>query len=247
MRVMLKYLWRKFFNLLPEESRQSISKKVERSRFVKMHGDEYIAMSRFKSVQGFLLDEEAKALYDLAISLHTTKPEILEIGSWLGKSAVVFGAALVKRGSGNVHCIDPFDASGDKRSEERYKNESNLIGNQLFAQFNQNINNCGVSAYIRPHIGLSSAIAERWNTEIDLLFIDGDHSYSGVAADFKNFSKWVKIGGMVCFHDTWLSSPTDGSEFHEGPGEFIKKNILDSDGWAPECHVGSLYCIRRVR
>lgn len=244
---MLKYVWRKFFNMLPEETRQLISRKIERNRFVKRYGNEYIAMSRFKSVQGFLLDEEAKALYDLTISIQTTKPEIVEIGSWLGKSAVVFGAALEKRGSGNVHCIDPFDASGDKRSEERYKNESSQIGNELFTQFKQNINNCGVSAYIRPHVGLSCAIAERWNTEIDLLFVDGDHSYSGVASDFEHFSPWVKIGGMVCFHDTWLSPPDDGTEFHEGPGEYIKNNIFDSDAWAYECHVGSLYCIRRVR
>lgn len=37
--------------------------------------------------------------------------------------------------------------------------------------------------------------------EIDVLFIDGDHSYEGVKADFLTYSPLVKDGGLVVFHD----------------------------------------------
>jgi len=37
--------------------------------------------------------------------------------------------------------------------------------------------------------------------EIDLLFIDGDHSYEGVKADFEMYSRYVRKGGMVALHD----------------------------------------------
>jgi cephalosporin hydroxylase len=36
---------------------------------------------------------------------------------------------------------------------------------------------------------------------LDLLFIDGDHSYAGVKADFSNFSPLVGTGGLIVFHD----------------------------------------------
>lgn len=36
---------------------------------------------------------------------------------------------------------------------------------------------------------------------VDLLFIDGDHSYDGVRADFENYAPLVKPGGLIAFHD----------------------------------------------
>jgi len=37
--------------------------------------------------------------------------------------------------------------------------------------------------------------------KIDLLFIDGDHSYKGVKKDFEMYAPLVKDGGIVAFHD----------------------------------------------
>jgi cephalosporin hydroxylase len=36
---------------------------------------------------------------------------------------------------------------------------------------------------------------------IDLLFIDGDHSYEGVRADFIAYRRFVRDGGLIAFHD----------------------------------------------
>lgn len=48
-------------------------------------------------------------------------------------------------------------------------------------------------------------------TSIDVLFIDGDHSYDGVKADFELWSPLVRPGGVVAFHDTvpteWAHEP----------------------------------------
>jgi len=35
----------------------------------------------------------------------------------------------------------------------------------------------------------------------NVLFIDGDHSYEGVAADFKMYAPLVRCGGIIGFHD----------------------------------------------
>lgn len=36
----------------------------------------------------------------------------------------------------------------------------------------------------------------------DFAFIDGDHTYEGVRADYDNYSPFVREGGIIAFHDT---------------------------------------------
>jgi predicted O-methyltransferase YrrM len=36
---------------------------------------------------------------------------------------------------------------------------------------------------------------------VDLLFIDGDHTYEGAKADYENYGKLVRPGGMIALHD----------------------------------------------
>jgi predicted O-methyltransferase YrrM len=36
---------------------------------------------------------------------------------------------------------------------------------------------------------------------LDLLFIDGDHTYEGVRQDYEMYSKLVRDGGLIAFHD----------------------------------------------
>jgi predicted O-methyltransferase YrrM len=51
--------------------------------------------------------------------------------------------------------------------------------------------------------------------KLDLLFIDGDHSYNGVKTDFNLYLDLVKKGGMIALHDVHRSS------FHESHGCFV--------------------------
>lgn len=43
--------------------------------------------------------------------------------------------------------------------------------------------------------------------EVDLLFIDGDHTYAGVRSDFEMYGSLVREGGLVAFHDIVPMSP----------------------------------------
>ena len=38
-------------------------------------------------------------------------------------------------------------------------------------------------------------------TLVDFLFIDGDHEYAGVKSDYENYTKYVRSGGVIVFHD----------------------------------------------
>jgi predicted O-methyltransferase YrrM len=41
----------------------------------------------------------------------------------------------------------------------------------------------------------------KWDKPIDVLFIDGDHSYEGAKADFLQYISFVVPGGLVYMHD----------------------------------------------
>ena len=50
------------------------------------------------------------------------------------------------------------------------------------------------------------------DSEIDFLFIDGDHTYQGVKQDFQMYSPLVRKGGIVAFHDIVKHDPSSGCE-----------------------------------
>lgn len=242
----MRSIWRKLFNSLPDEYKTLLSTRLERFRFVNKLGMKYFKMSQFKSVQGFLHDQEAKLLFDLTLDIDSPFPRVLEIGSWLGKSAVVFGAALKIKGAGVLNCVDPFDATGDARSEERYKKDASLLKNELYKKFLSNIDGCGVKDYIAIHVGTSEKIVRGWSDQLDLLFIDGDHSYEAVCSDFAHWSPHLREGGILCFHDTWLEPPEGNGRYHAGPGECVKSKVIGNKSWRLVAYVNSLYCVQKI-
>jgi predicted O-methyltransferase YrrM len=50
---------------------------------------------------------------------------------------------------------------------------------------------------------------------LDFLFIDGDHTYEGVKADFELYAPLVRPGGLIALHD--IAAPADGAAHAEGP------------------------------
>jgi hypothetical protein len=58
-------------------------------------------------------------------------------------------------------------------------------------------------------------ILGRGREKLDLLFIDGDHSYAGVKLDFEDYKGFVRPGGLIAFHDI------NDSEFHRKRGCFV--------------------------
>jgi cephalosporin hydroxylase len=43
--------------------------------------------------------------------------------------------------------------------------------------------------------------------QLDLLFVDGDHTYDGVSQDFADYAPLVRSGGLVAFHDIVPGGP----------------------------------------
>lgn len=60
--------------------------------------------------------------------------------------------------------------------------------------------------------------------DIDLLHIDGDHSYSGVSSDFNTWVAAVRPGGAIMFHDIYAFPNDVGKFFSELEGNKVKLN-----------------------
>lgn len=46
--------------------------------------------------------------------------------------------------------------------------------------------------------------------ELDVLFIDGDHTYAGAMGDYDTYRGFVRPGGLIAFHDIVEDSATRG-------------------------------------
>jgi predicted O-methyltransferase YrrM len=100
--------------------------------------------------------------------------------------------ALRENGKGKLYSIDPHisTAWSDADSPETYD------------AFRDNIRRLGVSQFVEIIRKPSEEAATTWRLPIDVLFIDGDHSYDAVKADWNGFSPQVTEFGIVVFHDT---------------------------------------------
>jgi cephalosporin hydroxylase len=73
---------------------------------------------------------------------------------------------------------------------------------------------------------------------VDLLFIDGDHSYEGVKKDFEMYSPFVADGGMIGFHDIAVHTKFPNCEvdrfWNEIKPSFRHREIIEDrkQGWA---------------
>jgi len=72
---------------------------------------------------------------------------------------------------------------------------------------------------------------------IDMLFIDGDHSYEGVKKDFEMYSLFVRKGGIIAFHDIADHNRLDGCDvdlyWEETKRKYKFQEIIGKDniGW----------------
>lgn len=142
------------------------------------------------------LGDGAWLLYGLVRSL---KPEVcVEIGSAQGKSACFVAMALRDNGGGRLYAIDPHTRTdwNDTDSVDTYD------------VFRRNVASIGLTDYVEVVRKTSEEAARGWDRPIDLLFIDGDHSYEGVRRDWELFSKFLSGFGVAVFHDTlWDLEP----------------------------------------
>lgn len=117
---------------------------------------------------------------------------VCEIGSYVGASACCFGLAMSRNGAGEVLCVDTWNNEGMSEGSR-----------DTFAEFSKNTR--PYAPFIVPIRGFSTEVIEQVASQakrLDVLFIDGDHSYEGVKADWETYRPLLGPGSIVVFHDS---------------------------------------------
>lgn len=119
------------------------------------------------------------------------KPKIiLELGASHGGTTLIWqevSSKVISLEYGKVLCPDHFSQSA-----------FGLAGGIPDTRFNTDV----VSFLVMDsHSTETLGFIKNLTPQIDVLFIDGDHSYEGVKQDWEMYSPLVRSGGLVGFHD----------------------------------------------
>lgn len=118
---------------------------------------------------------------------------LVEIGSYAGISSSIF-AQFFK----TIHCIDPFLPGYDDNDGA---SKSDMIA--VEKQFDEVVSFYNNIKKIKMKSVDASKLFE--NNSIDVVYIDGEHTYNAVKDDIKYWLPKIKKNGIICGHDYQLT------------------------------------------
>jgi predicted O-methyltransferase YrrM len=163
--------------------------------------------------------DEAALLYRLARD--AKEGPFVEIGRFRGGSTMVFASALpdgIELWSYDLHVALRPD----------------MPGAELDRELGAALERYGLAGKVHLVVADSSTV-DPPSDSLELLFIDGDHSYEGARRDFERWSPLVRAGGTVLFHD---AVDTGGyGNVYPGVARFVSEI---GGGWERRAGAGSI-------
>ena len=132
-----------------------------------------------------------QAAYLFGVARRLPVRSAIEIGRWRGGTTVVLAAAMAR--DGKLWSIDV----GEKEARWRAQIPESRSFDEQTSNFCQRF---GLDAVL---LAGDSRTIEGDTGEVDLVLIDGDHSYEGVRSDFERFGMRVRRGGAVLLDDAF--------------------------------------------
>lgn len=155
------------------------------------------------SIPGMIATRSGQNLYSLCY-MQKMVGDVVEIGSWQGRSTLFLGNAVKDSSNGQLYAIDHF--KGNIGKEEFYTIDNSL--ENLKENFLVNIADAKLMQHVAlldmPAYEAADAFAKN---SIRFLFIDGDHTYEGVKKDIELFFPKLLKGAIVVFDDYFEGFP----------------------------------------
>jgi hypothetical protein len=196
-----------------------------------------------KTFKGFLDDDEAFRLYELAKEASRLGP-CLEIGSYCGKSSAYLGMGCKENGA-VLFSIDHHRGSEEQQPGQEYfdpellDKETGLI--DTFGIFRKAIDELSLEDTVVAIVSRSEVVARSWATPLGLVFIDGGHTFEAVFTDYNSWAPHLLPGGFLAIHDIF-SDPAQG-----GQAPYCVYNLALSSGLFQELPmVKTLGILRRA-
>ncbi len=150
-------------------------------------------------VDGWMSPDQARALYSAAAACHAGD-QIVEIGSFRGRSTIVLAGAAVHGVS--IIAIDPH--AGNDRGPQEIDGYVDEAAHDHDV-FNENLANAGVADRVRHIRAMSDAAQTEVAGDIAVLYIDGAHRFGPARQDIAEWGARVRNGGTLLIHDSFSS------------------------------------------
>ena len=166
----------------------------------------------WRSIKGFMDEEEAQRLYSLSLQASEMGPT-LEIGSYCGKSAYIIGSACKEKKS-ILYSIDHHKGSEEQQPGETYFDPdlfdpaSETVN--TFPFFRKTLEKAGLEEVVIPIVAASQAAGKMWQTPLSMVFIDGGHSFEAACSDYLTWARHIKPKGFLIIHDIFFDPEKGG-------------------------------------
>ncbi len=131
-----------------------------------------------EGVKGWLSDREMQFLASAA-ACPTATGEILELGSYMGRSTIVLALAAQVRDRAHLTTVDPVPRP----------------------ELAQNLVNAGVDSFVTCVTEPSTALIDGWHQPLRMLWLDGANDVPTVTQDVDGFLPHLANRGIIAFHD----------------------------------------------
>ncbi|WP_369015913.1 class I SAM-dependent methyltransferase [Actinocrinis puniceicyclus] len=167
----------------------------------------------FQEATGFMPQHEARALYAAALDGARIGP-LVEIGTYLGKSAILLAAAARARGR-TLLTVDHHRGSEEHQPGWEYHDPA-LVDPELglldtLPGARRALARAGLERDVIMIVGRSPQVAALWRLPLGFVFIDGGHTDEAAQADYASWSPLVAAGGLLAIHDVF-PDPADGGQ-----------------------------------
>jgi predicted O-methyltransferase YrrM len=179
--------------------------------------------------------EDARVLLDAARDAQ----RVVEIGVYEGASALALVETLGR--DAELHLIDPYGSHPDALPGGWGASE--WATRRTISRATRSRSRS--APIVRWHVALSHDVAAHWDREVDLVFVDGDHSEQGCELDWLSWSPFVAPGGRVVFHDARAGEP-EGRGL-PGPTAIVTRHFRDqgTPGWEIVAEADRTVVVRR--
>jgi len=155
-----------------------------------------VDISRALQIEGWTNEEELRWLAEQAQALQTGS-KLVEIGVFKGRSSRAILDALP-----NQSTLFGIDRHVDYEDDEVRKVMAGTPWETVREEMTTNLQDKITSReFVYLQKSSSFASLSFYDHSIDMIFIDGDHSYRSVLYDISDWERTVKPGGLICGHD----------------------------------------------
>jgi predicted O-methyltransferase YrrM len=160
----------------------------------RLRGDRRAAsVNEIRGIEGWLCGRDAALLYDAVAGLEGAG-DVVEIGSWKGKSTVLLARAIQHGPTPRrLYAIDPHDGQPLKPNRP-----------PTWDAFRSTLAEHGVSGAVEPmrmrSLEAAPLLGER-GVRVAFLYVDGSHAEGDVAADVEAFAPLLVPGALMAFDD----------------------------------------------